>query len=209
MPKNFYLAAHRHRKRGQLLVITSANGTTLKLKLKVFPWSKGLTKTDAALRLMEFITGDRLDHDSKPWGDLRRVLKRDESAASMFFNNPPRNEPVQAYLFYSLDSTSAENWLRLVFGVYRASLPAIVRSIQQEYETWTNLPWREGDETDINPNPAQQVDQAMKTTAMIGDEIQKRSQANAAQQSAIISQTIAEQLAIASQQVGGFYDQQA
>ena len=133
----YYIAADEH-----TLVIAAFNRPPLRLPLKKHLFAKGLTKAQASIHLLEYLSGFG-EYGRVPWWQsIKQLLRQDYKIGGLFFNDPPRNEPIVHSRLYSLNSTDVEIWLRKVFGEYRNCLPPIVNALQQEYENWLGDRWR-------------------------------------------------------------------
>ena len=163
----YYLAAN-----DRTLAVTGPSGYILTFTLKSHPFSKGLTKAQAAIRLMQVLDGRVPWEEAKPRQSLKKVLASNTDLAGLFYNNPPQEIPIAHATLFSLDTTTVEIWLRKVFGEFRWCLPPIVRSIQQEFETWTALRWTTYE--DISKDPQTQVKTAGEVHLIIGDMVQER-----------------------------------
>jgi hypothetical protein len=159
-----------------LNVIGSGNALTITLKKHWF--SKGVTRTQAALALIEFLSGVEFDRDQKSWRKLRRVVNREPEVAAILFNDPPTADPIIHQKFFSLDSAAVEMWLREVFGLYRSNLPPYVASLQQDWECWTAERWGN---TTIAKSPKTQAAAAAGVHELIGTMVAEKAEAKARQ----------------------------
>jgi hypothetical protein len=170
-------------------LVAICQGVAFSATLKVHWFSKGLTRTQAALAFLEFLSGVEFDRDQKSWRKLRRVLDREPEVAGVLFNNPPIEDPIVREKFYSLDSASVEMWLREVFGVYRKHLPPFVSSLQQDWETWTLERW-----TNVSVPGAvkAQAATALRIHSLIGQMVEEKAQAKAQKMQAEAAATLEE-----------------
>lgn len=162
---------------GHTLSIIS-NGNTLTITLKKHWLSKGVTRTQAALALIEFLSGVEFDRDQKSWRKLRRTVNREPDIAAVLFNDPPMQNPIVHQKFFSLDSAAVEMWLRDVFGLYRSHLPPYVASLQQDWECWTTERWGN---TAVAKSPKIQVAAAASVHQLIGAMVAEKAEAKARQ----------------------------
>jgi hypothetical protein len=154
------------------------NGNTLAVTLKKHWLSKGVTRTQAALALIEFLSGVEFDRDQKSWRKLRRTVNREPDVAAILFNDPPTQDPIVHQKFFSLDNAAVEMWLREVFGVYRVHLPPYVASLQQDWECWTTERWSN---TVISKSPKAQAAAAASVHQLIGAMVAEKAEAKARQ----------------------------
>lgn len=164
----YYLAAN-----DRTLAILRSDGFVMTLTLKKRPWSKGFTKPQAAVELMSLL-GNRSERKLDRFDNLDTVLRLDARLSSLFFNEPPQQVPIAHAMFFSLDSTSVENWLRKVFGSYRDCLPPIVSSLQQELENWTGLRWKTNKDIPIPGDLLEQAELTKQTHIGIWDFVAER-----------------------------------
>lgn len=153
-------------------------GQVFSVTLKRHWFDKGLTRTQAALAFLEFLSGIEFSRDQKSWRKLRRVIDREPEVAGILFNDPPVQDPLLHQKFFSLDSASVEMWLREVFGVYRKHLPPIVHSLQQDWETWTLERWTNAS---IPKATKAQALAAQNTHLLIAQMVEEKAQAKAQQ----------------------------
>ena len=186
---NFFAAANA---RSIVIIRVDSSGkpshpTTFARTLKKHPLSKGVTRTQAAIDLLEWLSMTHLEADQKTWRKLPRVLDREPEIAGILFNDPPSDYPIAHYEIHSLDSCSVELWLRNVFGVYRKHLPPIIFSLPQDYQTWTTHRWYQ--ETPIPSHLSKQVEAAIETHEAIKMAVEHRSRQ---QQTQVLQATQAE-----------------
>jgi hypothetical protein len=148
-----------------------AGDRTLKLSLKKHWLGKGLTKTQAALVFLEFVSGVEFDHEQLSWRKLRRTFDRHPEVEGLLTNNPPLERPIAHKRFFSLDSAPVEMWLRKVFGEYRRYLPPFVSCLKQDWETWSGERWVNAD---IPRSINGQATAAQNTHALICLTVQER-----------------------------------
>ena len=162
----YYLAAN-----DRTLAVLRSDGLRVSITLKSHPFSKGLTKAQAAVSLMALI-GNRGQRVIGRFEALDLALKSDDRLSGLFFNDPPQDAPIVRAWLFSLDCTSVENWLRKVFGDYRDCLPPVVSSLQQQWETWTGTRWIVN--AKITEIPSDQVELAIQTHMSLGDVIAEK-----------------------------------
>lgn len=153
-------------------------GQVFSVTLKRHWFDKGLTRTQAALAFLEFLSNVQFSRDQKSWRKLRRVIDREPEVAEILFNDPPVQDPLLHQKFFSLDSASVEMWLREVFGVYRKHLPPVVCSLQQDWQTWTLERWTNAS---IPTATRAQALAAQSTHLLIAQMVDEKAQAKAQQ----------------------------
>jgi hypothetical protein len=167
---DYFIAADK-----RTLVAVSQTGE-FAVTLKRHWFSKGLTRTQAALAFVEFLSGAEFDQEQKSWRKLRRTFNRHPEVAGVLMNDPPLQDPIAHKRFFSLDSASVEMWLREVFGEYRQHLPPFVAALQQDWQTWTGERWVHAQ----IPRPARaQAKAAQSTHALISETVEKKAEAKA------------------------------
>lgn len=197
---DYFIAADKR----TLVAVSQAGQFAVTLKRHWF--SKGLTRTQAALALLEFLSGTEFDREQKSWRKLRRTFDRHPEVAGVLMNDPPLAEPIIHKGFFSLDSASVEMWLREVFGEYREYLPPFVSVLQQDWQTWTGERWVHAQ---VPRSVRAQAIAAQNTHAliseMVGQKAEAKAQALQAQASAKLEEMVqqAKQAAWADQAQAG------